>query len=144
MKRFDKTLHASNDAAAKNAVIEWLEADDWDVVENPDIYGIDLIAERDGRRIYIEVEIKRGWSGSFPFKSLHIPKRKEKFIHPNVLFMVLDFTLTQAYVVTAETLSRCGLIEKNTSLTKEPDQFFEIPLTWAFYYDIEKPSQRRG
>lgn len=144
MKRFDKTLHASNDAAAKNAVIEWLEADDWDVAENPDVYGVDLIAERDGRRIWVEVEIKRGWTGDFPFRSLHIPKRKEKFIRPGVLFMVLDFTLTQAYVVTAETLSRCSLIEKNTSLTSEPDQFFEVPLTWAFLYDIEKPSQRRG
>jgi hypothetical protein len=144
VKRFDKTLHASHDWAAKNAVIEWLEADDWEVVENPDIYGVDLIAERENQRLLVEVEIKRGWTGSFPFKSLHIPKRKEKFIAPGVVFMVLDFTLTQAYVVTAETLQRCSLIEKNTSLTREPDQFFEVPLTWAFLYDIEKPSQRRG
>ena len=142
MKRFDKTLHASNDGAAKNAVIEWLEADDWVVYENPDIYGVDLIAERNGTNLMVEVEIKRGWQGSFPFRSLHIPKRKEKFIAPNVVFMVLDFTLSQAYVVTSETLQRCSLIEKNTSLTREPDQFFEVPLTWAFLYDIEKPSQR--
>ena len=141
MKPFDKTLHSRHDYAAKNAVMEWLEGDGWTVYENPDKYGVDLLAYRDGRELMIEVEIKRAWNVKFPFKSLHIPKRKEKFIKPNTIFMVLNDSLTQAYAIHAEALNMCVTIEKNTSLTREPDQFFEIPLKFAFLYDIENPSR---
>lgn len=84
-KKFDKEMYDVTDQKAKSAGIYHVMhsiQDELYVVENPDRYGIDLlILDSTGEAIHgIEVEVKMGWSGaSFPFTSLHIPKRKQKF-----------------------------------------------------------------
>ncbi len=81
IKPFSLQLYADNDNA-KELVIRWLESQGFTAWVNPDEYGIDLIFHnKDGDYYYAEVEVKHNWEGvAFPFKSIHFPKRKLKFI----------------------------------------------------------------
>lgn len=104
-KPFDRVLHKENDQPAKVAVKKHLIAKGYVVNENVDIYGIDLKAIRDGVTLLIEVEIKKGWKGGrFPFKTVRIPKRKDKFIEDTDWFFVLSKDRKRAVAVKKEIL----------------------------------------
>ena len=79
IKPFDQTLYQENDDA-KHQVIEWLSAEGFEAMVNPDQYGIDILAEKNGQQYEIEVEVKHNWVGErFPFGEVHFPARKKKF-----------------------------------------------------------------
>jgi hypothetical protein len=71
IKPFDQTLYQENDDA-KHQVIEWLSAEGFEAMVNPDQYGIDILAEKNGQQYEIEVEVKHNWVG----ENFHL----EKFI----------------------------------------------------------------
>jgi len=138
-KVFSQELHDRYDSAAREAVKEYLTDLGWTVRDNPDIYGIDLFATVGNRSIGVEVECKRGWIDEFKFRSLHIPKRKEKFISPENLFFVLNNEMNKAAIVSGDSLALCGFISKATSETTDDDLFFEIPLKMVEFIDMENP-----
>lgn len=139
VKPFDSRLFDLHDASARVAVSDWLSDLGYWVHHNPNKYGVDLIAELDGKSRAVEVEVKIGWVDLFPFESLHIPARKAKFAGPDSVFCILNRDHSKLVAVTGDLVAMCGFVQKSTSLTQEPDLFFEVPLKFVYFYDLKKP-----
>ena len=138
VKEFSKELFQRYDAAARGVITEWLQDEGWAVRDNPDKYGIDLIAEKDGVTWLVEVEIRTAWNGKFPFNTLQLSTRKKKFITPQTLFVVVSNDLEHFYAVTGDVFDLVGFVEKDTRLTKK-ELFYDIPLKFCHLYAIKNP-----
>jgi|TARA_R110000796_G_scaffold44423_6_gene108416 hypothetical protein len=137
MKPFDQDLYDKDDSA-KHIVIEYLGRHDILARVNPDPYGIDLLADKDGEPYEIEVEVKHNWSGAkFPFSSLHYSDRKTKFLNPkaNVKFITLNHEWTHAAIVDGEVLLNCKRVEKKTKYTDQ-ESFIEVPVSKVRWVSI--------
>lgn len=139
VKPFSKELFERYDSAAREIIKEWLSDEGWAVRDNPDKYGIDLIAEKDGTEWMVEVEVRTSWNGNFPFKTLNLPTRKAKFKTPQTIFIVVSNDFEHFYAVRGEVLDMCGFIEKDTRLTKG-ELFYDIPLKFCHLYKIKNPA----
>ena len=129
MKPFDQELYDRDDAA-KHLIIDYLARFNIIARVNPDPYGIDLLADKDGEAYEIEVEVKHNWSGEkFQFNSLHYSARKVKFLNPraNVKFITLNHEWTHAAIVDGDVLLNCKTVEKKTKYT-ESESFIEVPV----------------
>ncbi len=124
-KPFDKAIYDVDDNA-KHLVIAWLKTERFDAWVNPDTYGIDLLATRDGNQYGVEVEVKHNWSGAtFPYDKVHFAARKLKFTKPNALFAMLNNERTHVLVTDATTMSKAPIVVKSTKYTNA-EEFVEI------------------
>lgn len=111
----------------------------WDVRDNPDPYGIDLLCTAGEREIGVEVEVKVYWQDRFPFKTLHIPQRKAKFAKDNTVFAILSGDLTRAALVSGYDVKNASIVKKMTSQTGDKeDYFFEVTLDRVEFIQIEE------
>lgn len=133
-KQFDPELFAENDMRARAAVLGYLHSEGIHAIENPDLYGPDLIIYSGYRPIsYSEVEIKRVWrqeDGTFPWPTIQLPERKAKFLRKRlpVEFWILNSTCTYAVVIPETELSSSILKEVPNSQVAEGERFFQIPI----------------
>lgn len=124
-KPFSADLHTANDAAAKERLIRSLKWQGIDAIENPDPYGVDIIATN--KAMSYEVEVKHNWeAGEFPFDSVHIPARKLKFLDRPVKFVILSSNKNWAIVIDGEVVRASRVIQKDTKFTKG-ESFIEVP-----------------
>jgi len=145
VKEFDESLFDRFDGTARSVVGDFLNNRGYSVHDNDDKYGIDLVAtDVDGVVRMVEVEVKQGWTGAFPFHSLHIPYRKAKFANTNAVFCVLSSDLKRMAVVTGENVLKSKVVEKLTRLTDGVDSFFEVPLSKVYFYELKKPPAEGG
>lgn len=79
MNTFDQNSFNTYDGPAKIAASGWLVSRGWEVQENPNIYGIDLLAARSDRAPQnLEVQVRKNWSwGKWPYPDHEIHGRKE-------------------------------------------------------------------
>lgn len=146
-KPFDRQLHESNDKVAretaKNAFFNNYK---YILDDNPDKYGPDLKAYKDGQFLgYVEVEVKQFWKdhANFPDAFMHIPERKKKFLnysdmpdHPvPIVFCVLSADLKAGYWIEGEDLASCPLIVKSNKYV-DNEKFFDIPLSKMHYFVV--------
>lgn len=126
-KPFDPALYNSDDDA-KHQVIEWLRAQGFEAWVNPDQYGIDVLATRNGIDYSFEVEVKHGWSGTtFPYDSVHISARKLKFVGDNTYYMMLNHERTALLKIRADDVAEARIVNKKTVYTDEED-FISVPV----------------
>lgn len=92
-------------------------------------YDIDLGAKKKGENILIDVEVKINWTrGSFPFKTVHLPKRKAKFLkHVFPVYFVIFRQDLENFVII------CGKILRNTVVVQNKympngEEFFSVPI----------------
>lgn len=84
-KKFNPELFALHDARARAAACQYFSTSGgfFEVIDNPDQYGIDLLAyEFMSLKAKIEVEVREVWKPEhkrFPFPTVHILQRKLKF-----------------------------------------------------------------
>lgn len=128
-KKFDRNLHEQNDSIAKKKAIRYFKRIGFNVIENPDPYGIDLISDK----FYVDVEVKYSWSGShdnFKFDKLNIPYRKLKFTKLDMpsAFMVMNKQKTYAFVVSGSLLATCPKQVVSNKYEKEDEWFFKVPV----------------
>lgn len=152
-KPFDPKLHEKNDKIARDiAKKAFLSQYNYTLVDNPDIYGPDLMAYQNDEFLgFVEVEIKQYWKDHkhFPSSTLHIPQRKNKFlvygitnIPVPIVFCVLSADLKGIYWIEGENLINCQTIFKpNKYLDKE--YFFDVPLLKMQYFDVEPINNER-
>ena len=131
MKPFDLDLYNADDNA-KELVIQWLKSYGYIVDVNPDQYGIDLIGtDNTGRQIAVEVEVKHHWKGShFPFRTVHVSARKQKFVRPNAYLVMVNHDRTHVLTLDYETLSQARLVTKPTIYTTD-EQFLQVDVEMA-------------
>lgn len=126
-KPFSERLY-NNDDNAKDQVIEWLKSQAYEAWVNPDQYGIDVLAHKDGKDYQFEVEVKHNWKGPrFQYDTLHYSDRKRKFLKEptNTAFVTLNHERTHALLVPGLLLSEAPTIIKNTIYTQN-EKFIEV------------------
>lgn len=140
MKPFDLTLYEADDDA-KLIVLSYLRRLGYHAEVNPDPYGIDILAEWNGDKYEIEVEVKHNWSGpEFPFATMHYSIRKFKFLNSPALvrFYTLNHERTHAGVALGGDLLASRMISKETKYTKH-EAFMQVPtekIRWVSLADL--------
>lgn len=126
-KKFDEKLFNENDVPSRQIAIEYFRRHDKVAVENPNKYAIDLIVDD---QFYCEVEVKKGWKGSyFPFKDLQIPGRKKKFTQSDkpVMFMIMNNEKTHALVALGEDVMNCPTRMVSNKYVPDGELFYVVP-----------------
>jgi len=131
VKPFDINLYNADDNA-KDLVIQWLRTYGYNMQVNPDTYGIDLIGtDSTGKQIAVEVEVKHHWTGShFPFRTVHVSARKQKFIRPDSYLVMVNHDRTHVLTLNYETPSQARLVTKPTIYTTD-EQFLQVDVEMA-------------
>lgn len=144
-KPFSQEVHDACDPPARDAVIDWMFHEwGWRAYPNQDIYAVDLLAyESKKLKAYVEVET-RDWLGketTCPYKTIHIPKRKEKLFNnplPTLYFAVTrDFK--NAYWCYAEEVLQSPAREIPNKAVKEGEYFYDVPIGLFHYVDLQLP-----
>jgi hypothetical protein len=124
-KKFDQKLFNKNDVPAREAAKKFWESRGVHARDNPDVYGPDLILDIDN---LLEVEIKHTWRDKFPFDTLQLPARKEKFAKIGCMFMVFNSALTQAFLFDGDTVLDSPKKEVYNKYVSKGELFFQIPI----------------
>jgi len=130
-KPFSKELHDQNDGPARARVRQSF-AEMWglNLVDNPDIFGPDLIAYRGSVfQGFVEIEVKHNWTGArFPFKTVHIPSRKERiFQHRPMIFVVMNKEMNRFIWFKLDDVVAGARVKKKTRMTNFDESFIELP-----------------
>jgi hypothetical protein len=131
-KRFCKDLHETNDTLARAAGKKYWSSIGYEVQDNPDQYGADLIVNTGREEIYSEVEIKRVWSGpTFQYDTLQIPARKKKFteLDKPCVFIVFNNEQTHAFACHSDTLKESPMVEVPNKYVYSGEMFYQVPIT---------------
>ena len=105
IKKFDQDLHDKYDPPARAAVAEWISMKwGFTALDNPDIYGTDLIIHKGDNPIgFAEVEVRQ-WNPYCPFDTIHVPVRKKHMLEVlKTLFFALNQNMTHAYWIKGST-----------------------------------------
>ena len=140
IKRFNQDLFNQNDAPARKIVARsflWL----WGItlVNNPDKYGVDLVAFKDGKvQGFVEFEVKHNWVGHrFPFRTAYFPARKARiFEHQKrfghslpVIFVMFNQDMTSFLWFRGDDVMNGERVLKKTKLTDWAEEFIEVPVS---------------
>jgi hypothetical protein len=131
-KKFSQFLYDRDDQA-KELVINYLKSRGYDAWVNPDQYGVDVMACKDGDVFEIEVEVKHNWKGKdFPYNSVHFSERKRKFIKESAfnIFWMLNDDWSWALLIDGLQMSEAPTIVKDTIYTTA-ECFIAIPVAQA-------------
>ena len=130
-KKFDKELFAKYDKIARDATTSHLQDRGYTVIANPDKYAQDLIAYMpiDNYEFDVECEIKRLWkSDSFPFDSVQLPQRKQKFFNGRTRFFIWNEPLTKAATFWDYNINDLEPVEVRNKYLAKDEYFFQVPL----------------
>ena len=131
-KKFNKKSHAVNDKPAKDLVIKFLKSKGLDAMENPNDYGIDIMVSR------YEVERREIWVNSFPFKTVHIPARKAKFLKYNIIYAIVNKDFSKIMLCTSEIIRKYNKIEVPNKSVPRGEYFYDVPIEeWNTYTCLE-------
>ena len=127
-KKFNKESHAVNDKPAKDLVIKFLKSKGLDAMENPNDYGIDIMVSR------YEVERREIWTNKFPFQTVHIPARKEKFLKYNIIYAIVNKDFNKIMLCTSEIIRQYNKIEVPNKSVPVGEYFYDVPIKeWSTY-----------
>ena len=132
-KKFIQGNYDANDSSGKKAVIKFLEKRGLSVKENPDKYGIDLIANGttyNGKvfdNVPIEVERRNIWSRIFPYTTVHIPERKTKFLKDYMLYAVVNSEYDRILFCSSDKIKKYPLIEVSNKSIQKGEFFYDVP-----------------
>ena len=137
-KPFNQYLHDVYDAPARKAVASWCNMKwGFDCRDNPNKYGVDLIAFRSDVPVgALEVEVRQ--EGFDQHGSIHIGQRKDKLFLNNLptLFFALTQDLSHAYWVKADLIKGCPLIEVKNFYVPNGELFYDCPISMFKRVDL--------
>lgn len=141
-KRFDPQLYAENDAIAKDFIKNLLKGTAYQAIDNPKKRGVDLLIYKDSVHICnIECEIKRVWKDSvFPYESVQIPVRKEKYaiLELPTIFTMLNGTQSDYLCFTSQQMLASPKKEVPNKYVYKGEFFFQIDKNVVVFNDILK------
>lgn len=139
-KRFDRELFDKYDKAAREATTRVLKAKGYDVIEHPDRYAQDLIAYMplDDYEFHVECEVKRVWKElEFPYDSVQLPQRKQKFFDGKTQFYIWNEPLTRAASFWDFDIADLTPVEVPNKYMYKDEYFFQIPLEMVVFIDAD-------
>ena len=129
-KPFSQDLHDVYDAPARQAVSTWMQMKKgYEVRENPNRYGVDLICFRSGSPVGLfEVEVRQ--AGFDRHQTIHVGQRKDKLFQEGLptLFFAVTQDLSRAYWVKADLIANCPLIEVHNKYVTKGEMFYDCPI----------------
>jgi hypothetical protein len=127
-KVFSEKLYAQDDNA-KYQILDWLNNHGYQAKINPDKYGIDIIANKNGIKYFFEVEVKHPWKGEeFPFpEGVDFVPRKKKLAKANSYFVMLNHERDNALVINGTAVLESPIVVKDSIYTSG-ERFIRIPL----------------
>ena len=129
-KKFNKESHAANDKPSKDLVIKFLKSQGLDAIENPNDYGIDIMVSR------YEVERREIWTNNFPFKTVHIPARKAKFLKYNIVYAIVNKDFNKIMLCRSEVIRQCNKIEVPNKSVPAGEYFYDVPSEQWYVYNL--------
>lgn len=138
MKKFDQGLLDRNDNIARICCKYIAEKNGFKAIDNPDKFGADIIAEKNGDKYYFEGEIKINWTGKFTFPTVHIPDRKAKYLdeHANIMFVVISGDYASAMLVPGSAVRKSPLVEVNNIYNVDGEYFYDVPVDKCKLYKL--------
>jgi len=141
-KKFDKELYKENDEIAKRiASLVATKKYGYEVKQNPDQYGVDLLLFKNGLISgYAEAEIKTVWDTfNFPYENIQFPERKIKFTNLGLptMFCMANSLKDRALVVWGKDLRASPIVEVSNKYNAKGELFFQVPLEKAIFYTIK-------
>lgn len=132
-KPFNRKVHDACDPPAREAVSKYIKAT-WDMTawHNPDQYAVDLIIEKDKELIgYAEIEM-RDWDHC-PFKTIHIPKRKDKLFNNDkrTIYFVVSRGMSKAWYIDSQVIKDSAVREIPNKAVSQGEYFYDVP-TYLF------------
>ena len=136
-KPFEQDIHDKYDEPAKEAVAKFVwEKCDVEVIPNDDQYGVDLLVMNGDKQIgSIEVEVRQ-WSPNYPYPTIHVPERKEKFFGDNTLFFALTKDMKHAYWIETKFIKQYPLREVRNVKVASGEMFFDVPTNEFNYVEL--------
>jgi hypothetical protein len=139
-KRFDRELFEKYDKAAREVTTKVLKAKGYDVVEHPNRYAQDLIAYMplDDYEFHVECEVKRVWKeDTFPYDSVQLPTRKEKFFDGKTQFFIWNLPMTHAATFWCYDVANLTPVEVPNKYMYKDEYFFQIPLDKVEFISVD-------
>ena len=132
-KPFNQKVHDACDPPAREAVSKYIKAT-WDMNawHNPDQYAVDLIIEKNKELIgYAEIEM-RDWDHC-PFKTIHIPKRKDKLFNNDkrTIYFVVSRGISKAWYIDTDVIKNSSVHEIPNKEVSQGEYFYDVP-TYLF------------
>jgi hypothetical protein len=132
-KPFNQAVHDACDPPAREAVSKYIKAT-WgmNAWHNPNQYAVDLIIEKDKELIgYAEIEM-RDWDHC-PFKTIHIPKRKDKLFNNNkkTIYFVVSRGMERAWYIDSQVIKDSAVAEIPNKAVSQGEYFYDVP-TYLF------------
>jgi hypothetical protein len=132
-KPFNQKVHDACDPPAREAVSKYIKAT-WDMNawHNPDQYAVDLIIEKNKELIgYAEIEM-RDWDHC-PFKTIHIPKRKDKLFNNDkrTIYFVVSRGMSKAWYIDTDVIKNSSVYEIPNKAVSQGEYFYDVP-TYLF------------
>ena len=128
-KKFDKDLYKKYDESAKKKTKQFIESMGWKVEDHPDKYAQDLVATKDGKQFLAECEVKLVWDQpKFPFDTIQLPERKNKFFKKQTVFFIWNKNLNDAIYFWSNHVKDLIPVEVKNKFVKSGELFYQIPL----------------
>jgi hypothetical protein len=131
-KHFSQDLHDKYDEIGKAAAKKLFKRWNINLKDNPDKYGIDLIAYQNEELYgYVEVEVRESWKEKqFPFSTLNIPCRKRKLLETasNNCLVAFNADCSMAFVCKDWTILFSDIEEVKNKHLKKNEFFFKVPI----------------
>jgi hypothetical protein len=132
-KPFNQAVHDACDPPAREAISKYIKAT-WDMNawHNPDQYAVDLIIEKNKELIgYAEIEM-RDWDHC-PFKTIHIPKRKDKLFNNDkrTIYFVVSRGMSKAWYIDTDVIKNSSVHEIPNKAVSQGEYFYDVP-TYLF------------
>jgi len=135
-KPFNVNTYASHDDSGKQTVLKLLSQLGIEAEENPDRYGVDILG-KSVDNIW-EVEKRPLWVDEWPFSTVHIPNRKEKFLHPSMIYSVVNRDLNKVMFCSSTIISGCEQVEVPNKEVESGEYFYDVPLSEWQVYNVEE------
>jgi hypothetical protein len=129
-KPFNQQTHDACDPPAREAVSKYIKAT-WNMNawHNPNQYAVDLIIEKDKQLVgYAEIEM-RDWDHC-PFRTIHIPKRKDKLFNNDkkTIYFVVSRGISRAWYIDSQVIKNSSVMEIPNKEVSQGEYFYDVPI----------------
>ena len=123
-KDFSQDLYDRYDKMGKDAATEHFKCWGINLIPHPNIKDVDFIME-DGT--ILDVEVRPPWTGPiFPFSTIHVLKRKERYFNQKFFMMFINNNAEYALLLREYQIKDCPVEHKPNYLNKN-EYVFDVP-----------------
>ena len=140
-KPFDKNLHRKHDPRSRQIVKDFFAKLDIPLKDHPDKFDADLMTEDE---LYlVEVEHRVVWKKTkFPFPTIHIPRRKDKFFKEGkVHYVILSNDYRMLGFLSAQKAKKYmkdkHLVEVENRFVAKDEYFYDVPTREFEFYPVK-------